>query len=270
MRLLVQRYEVWVFLCLVVLANALFVWGIAAGLLPRGLYNYGRFLLLGGTLVVVVLIARGSAGVIDLARPLGRWRIDPRWYLFGLLWGAAMASSVLLLMKPFGGGGLSLEALRLGPLAHPGVLLSIFVGSLIGEVVWIGYALTRLAPRMGYFAASQIVGVVWALWWFPMVLLNVGVIPGLPLGALVINQAGVAAICALVYAHTRSGLAVLVTQLSFNLAIIVFPVTPVVAGVRTYWVFAVLYWSAALGLHLALGPRLLPMRGRVARSQSVG
>lgn len=257
MKTFVQRHEVWVFLSLVVVVNAAFVWGIATGVLPRGLYNYGRFLLLGGTLVSVVLIARGGGAVIGLLEPLKLWRIDPRWYLFGLLWGAVMASVVLFIMVPFGGEPLSTDALRLGPLTRPGTVASLFVGSLIGEVVWIGYALSRLAPRFGHFMASQIVGVVWALWWFPMVLLNIGVIPGLPLGALVINQAGVAAVCALVYARTGSGLAVLVTQISFNAAIIVFPVSPVVAGATTYWVFAVVYWLAALVLHLFLGPRPL-------------
>lgn len=253
----VRRNEIWVFFSAVLLVNAAFVWGIASGTLPRGLYGYGRFLLLGGTLVAVVLIARGSGGVAGLFRPLAKWRIDPRWYLFGLVWGMLTAATVALLMAPFGGAGLSSQTVGLGPLARPGVVMTILFGSLVGEVVWIGYALTRLAPRMGYFLASQIVGVVWALWWFPMVLLGIGIIPGLPPGALVINQAGVAAVCALVYARTGSGLAVLVTQLSFNSAIIIFPVNPTAGGVTTYWVFAVFYWLTALALHLALGPRPL-------------
>lgn len=268
MRAFVQRHEVWVFLALVVAVNAVFVWSIASEVLPRGLYNYGRFLLLGGTLAGVVLIARGGKAVVGLLEPLARWRIDPRWYLFGLLWGAVMATLVLLLMVPLGGEGISSDTLRLGPLSRPGTVLSLLVGSLIGEVVWIGYALSRLAPRFGHFMASQIVGVVWALWWFPMVLLNIGVIPGLPLVALVINQAGVAAVCALVYARTGSGLAVLVTQISFNAAIIVFPVTPVAAGATTYWVFAIVYWIAALALHLRLGERPLLGAGRALVSQA--
>lgn len=266
MRSFVKRYEVWVFFFSVVLVNALFVWGIASGTLPQGLYGYGRFLLLGGTLVAVVLLARGSAGVASLVRPLGKWRIDPRWYLFGLGWAIVTCLAVLLIMIPFGGGGLSPEKIGLGPLSRLGVVRMLVFGSLIGEVVWIGYALTRLAPSLGYFLSSQIVGVVWALWWAPMVLLGFGIIPGLPLGALLINQMGVAAVCALIYARTGSGLAVLVAQLSFNSAIIIFPVTPTVGGVTTYWVFAVFYWATALGLHLVIGPRpLVAYRRRASR-----
>lgn len=184
--------------------------------------------------MAVVLIARGSGGVASLLRPLGKWQIDPRWSLFGLLWAVATCSAVLLIMTPFGGGGLSPETIGLGPLRRPGVVMMLVFGSLVGEVVWIGDALTRLAPSMGYFQASQIVGVVWAMWWVPIVFLGVGVIPGLPLGALVINQAGLAAVCALIYARTGSGLAVLVAQISFNSAIIIFPVSPTAGGVTTY------------------------------------
>jgi hypothetical protein len=259
---LVMRHEVWVFFISVVLVNALFVWGIAAGILPQGLYGYGRFLLLGGTLVAVVLVARGASGVAGLLRPLGKWRIDPRWYLFGVVWAVLSCVAVLLIMVPFGGEGLSVGKIGLGPLGRPAVVRMLVIGSLIGEVVWIGYALNRLAPSLGFFLASQVVGVVWALWWAPMVLLGYGVIPGLPLAALLINQMGVAAVCALVYARTGSGLAVLVAQLSFNSAIIIFPVTPTAGGVATYWVFAVFYWVTALGLHLLLGQRPLVARRR--------
>lgn len=249
---LLRRYEVWVFFFTAVSANAIFVWSISEDLMPQRLYGYGRFLLLGGILIAIVLIARGRAGTLELIRPLAKWRVDLRWYIFGLLWGATTAFTVLLIMASLGGRGIAFDSIGLGPLRRPGVVMILVVGSLIGEVVWIGYALVRLAPRLGYFFASQVVGVVWAFWWFPIVLLNIGVIPDLPLGALLVNQSGVAAICALLYARTGSGLVVLLAQISFNSAIIIFPVNPTAGGVTTYWVFAIFYWFTALALHLLL------------------
>ena len=71
---LIRKYEVWVFLGLIVVANGVFVSGIAFEILPKGLYQYGRFALLAGVLGSVVILARGGAGIVDLLRPMLEWR----------------------------------------------------------------------------------------------------------------------------------------------------------------------------------------------------
>ncbi|MDA0811383.1 MAG: hypothetical protein O3C21_03175, partial [Verrucomicrobia bacterium] len=76
-----------------------------------------------------------------------------------------------------------------------------------------------------------------------------------PLIALLFNQMGIAAMCAFVYFHTRSGLLVLVMQIMFNATILVFPITPTVGGAPTYWAFALTYFCAALILFLIFGTK---------------
>ena len=53
------------------------------------------------------------------------------------------------------------------------------------------------------------------------------------------------------------GFLVLCLQLTFNFTILILPMTPVAGGVTTYWVFAVVYFIAALLLFVAFGPKPL-------------
>lgn len=115
----------------------------------------------------------------------------------------------------------------------------------------------KLSARFTLYVPALIVGVVWTLWWLPMAIYNFGIIPELPLPALLFNQMGVAAMCAFVYHHTRSGFLVLVMQIVFNATILVFPVTPAVGGPATYRAFALTYFTAATALFLVFGPRSL-------------
>ncbi|MFY7905509.1 MAG: hypothetical protein ACOVO0_05170, partial [Burkholderiaceae bacterium] len=91
-----------------------------------------------------------------------------------------------------------------------------------------------------------------------IVIISVGVIPDLPLDALLVNMLGVAAMCGFVYSHTKSGLAVLTLQLSLNSSLLIFPVVPDSGGVATYWLFAVVYFIAVFLLYARFGPSFRP------------
>ena len=146
------------------------------------------------------------------------------------------------------------------------VVRTVLISSLVGEIVWISYAIRRLSGRFTPYVSALIVGVVWTAWWVPMVFYNIGVIPNLPLGGLLFNQTGVAAMCTFVYMHTKSGFLVLCLQVTFNFTILILPMTPVAGGVTTYWVFAITYFIAALLLFVDFGPKPLfgmgPPKGR--------
>lgn len=264
----IGRHEVWIFLGLIVVVNTAFVGAIGAGLLPKGLYNYGRFLLLGLTLLAVVLAGSGPAGALDLVRPMARWRLAPGWYLLALGWAAAVAVVVLAGKGLAAGTGLAEVKANLAVVARPRVMATVLIGSFIGEIVWVSYAVRRLSARFTPFVASQIVGVFWTLWWMPMVVLNIGVIPGLPPAALLVNMLGIAAMCAFVYVHTKSGLAVLILQVMVNSIALVLPVMPTTGGVPTYWAYALAYCAGVLALYLAFGPRPLLLQGQNRRVQA--
>jgi hypothetical protein len=252
-----RKYEVWVFLGLIVVVNGLFVSGIGFDILPRGLYSYGRFALLAGLLCGIVILARGWAGIADLLRPMLEWRRPVRWYLFALLWNPAICLTILAAIYVVNRNAMPDFSPNFAIAVRPSVMKTVLISSFIGEIVWISYAIRRLSGQFTPYMSAMIVGVVWTCWWVPMVFYNIGIIPNLPLGGLLINQVGVAAMCTFVYMHTKSGFLVLCLQVVFNTTILVLPLTPNMGGVTTYWTFAMAYFIAALLLFVVFGPKPL-------------
>ena len=260
-RRFVRSHELLIALSLVLIANALFVGGIHSGILPAKLYYFGRFLLLGSTLGTVVLIGSGFSGVFELLRPMLRWRISPWWYLLAFTWAVSMCVLTLIGKITFTGAPLSILRPDLSVILMPAVAVTIFVGSFVGEIVWVSYAIRKLSARFTPFIGSQIVGVVWTLWWMPMVLLNVGVFPDLPPVALLVSMLGIAAMCSFVYHHTKSGIAVLILQMMVNSSSVIFPVIPHTGGVGTFVAYGVVYYIAVVLLYLGFGPKpILPSK----------
>lgn len=247
-----RRYEIWIFLALIIGVNAAFVSAIVYGILPKGLYGYGRFALLAGVLFSVIFIARGMEGVREALRPMLEWRRSPLWYLLAFGWSITICI-LLLTLKGLLTGTDAIKV-NLSVVSQPGIMLTLLISSFVGEIVWISYAVRKLSQNFTPYVSALIVGVVWTAWWTPMAIYNFGIVPDLPLAALLINQTGIAAMCAFVYVHTKSGLLVLCMQVMFNAAILVFPITPSVGGVATYWLFACTYFLAALALFLIFGP----------------
>jgi hypothetical protein len=98
----------------------------------------------------------------------------------------------------------------------------------------------------------------------PMVLLNIGVFPGLPPLGLLLSMLGIAAMCSFIYSHTRSGLAVLTLQVMVNSTALVFPVIPNTGGVATFVAYGAVYYACVLLLYFLFGPK--PVFGSRGRS----
>lgn len=260
----IRRHEVWFFLSLLVVVNFIFVTLVVEGILPQSVYGLGRFALLGVVLFGLIFLVRGWTGVFDVLRPMIEWRRSPLFYLFAISWTLLICLIVLTGKGLVTGDFLSLHEVEEGltSLAHPKLLVTLMVSSFIGEIVWVSYAVRKLSEQFTPYVSALIVGVAWTLWWLPMSIHNFGIIPELPLLALLFNQMGVAAMCAFVYHHTRSGFLVLLMQCVFNASILVFPVTPTVGGPPTYWAFALTYFAMATFLFLRFGPGPLLFRSR--------
>lgn len=254
---LLRKHEVWWFLMLIVVVNGLFVSAISFDLLSHRFYSMGRFALLAGVLGGIILVSRGWPGIADLLRPMLEWRRAPAWYLFAFLWNPAICMLVLTVLDVANLNAMPEFSLNFAIMMRPDIIRTVLIGSFIGEIVWISYAVRRLSMTFTPYVSAMIVGVVWTAWWVPMVFYNVGVVPDLPIGALLFNQLGIAAMCTFVYMHTKSGLLVLCLQVTFNFTILVLPITPAIGGFTTYWTFAVAYFTAALLLFVIFGPRPL-------------
>ncbi|MBL8998503.1 MAG: CPBP family intramembrane metalloprotease [Gemmatimonadetes bacterium] len=154
-------------------------WFAAAGLAGGhggGLLGLGGPLFLLGVfapaLVAVALTYGGSGreGVVRLLAPIGRWRVDVRWYLIALFYFIAIKLSAALLHRLAKG-----EWPEFGETSVLLMIGAIFVSTWAQageEVGWRGYLLPHLATRVGLGAASIGLGVVWALWHLPLFYLD--------------------------------------------------------------------------------------------------
>ncbi|MBT8408883.1 MAG: hypothetical protein KJN93_04590 [Alphaproteobacteria bacterium] len=248
-----RQYETPIFFAMLLLANYALIALILAEILPTGVFGLGRFYLMGLVLFSIVFLARGFGGIVDLLRPLTRWRLGLPWFAFAACWPWIVVLAALAIHALAGAPFPAPEAFNFGFVLRPGIIRTILIGALIGEIVWISYALRHYMPRIGALPAAHLVGLVWSAWFAPMVLMNFAVPPDIPLWALFLNQSGIAMMCALLYQRTQSGLLILVLQVSFNAAFIAAPVTPVTGSIEVYSIFTAMYYVLALAALLTFG-----------------
>jgi membrane protease YdiL (CAAX protease family) len=156
-------------------ALAWFCWSLATGwwrgtpTAPAGpiylLFLLGVF---APSIIALLLTARseGRAGIEVLLRRLARVNVGIRWYLFAVGYFAIVKLVVAFLYRAGFG-----EWPRFG-----GESVAIIIGAIVlstpfqagEEIGWRGYALPRLASRMGLGRASVLLGIVWACWHLPL------------------------------------------------------------------------------------------------------
>ncbi len=257
MRKFVQKYEVWIFLSLIIVGQMIFMYSVANEILPSSVYSMGRLYLLIAILAVVVIYSRGVDGLIELVKPLTNFNFPKIWLLLALIWAPAVALAVLLVKAAFVEEGLSILRADFGLMSQPRMIFAVLTASLVGEIVWVSYSIGRLSKKFSPFLASQIVAGFWAIWWVPIAIYGKGIVPDVPMFALTVNMMGVAAICAFFYFKTHSAFCVLVLQSVFNSTILVLPVIPTNGGVETYTAFTITYFSVAVVMFMVFGPRPL-------------
>jgi hypothetical protein len=243
----IRKYEIWIFLFFAPISNAVFVYGIKLHLIPGRLYIHGRFFLLLFLLMAMVKFSRGNSGLKDLFKPMLMWKVPLRWYVFVLFFAPSVACLTLYLRSLYLGIDFTDFTLNFSYFEEFLFTFNLILFALVGEVVWVSFAVRQLSKIMNPFFASQIVGVVWALWWTPIVIFNIGVIPNLPILALIINMMGAAGMCSIVYGQTKSGICVWILQILFNSTYLIFPISPD-ADIQTYWTYSIVYFLVMLGL----------------------
>jgi len=129
---------------------------------------------------VMTGVTEGKAGMVRLLRRYVQWRVGIPWYVFVLL-GIPLIIVLGTIVIP---GALASFQPILGPLliAYPmAFLLTFFLGGPLGEEPgWRGFALPRLQERNGPLWGSVILGVLWALWHFPLFWSGVWTPPTIP------------------------------------------------------------------------------------------
>lgn len=149
------------------------------GLFP---FNSPIFYVFGGVgpLAAALIVARvlyGKKDSEEVFGPLLRWRVGIIWYI------VAMCGSVVIMLASAGfSGELQLGIGRLTP--STGLLmtfLTYLVAAIPEEVAWRGFVLPRLQARYSALVSSLIIGVLWALWHIPLLLIKDSVMSTYPL-----------------------------------------------------------------------------------------
>lgn len=244
MKNFIKKYDIWIFLVLAPLFNAIMTYLNSKEIIYGFVYTHGRFYLLLGLLVVIVKIAKGTEGIKNVFKPMLKWKTNPLWYVFALFFSLTLAAFTLLLKSYHH----DTDYLPLLKFNFPGFKSSFFLltWAFMGEVVWVSYAIRELSKITKPFFASQIVGFVWALWWVPSIVINEGVILDLPFWPTFLTMMGAAGMCAVVYAKTKSGVCVWVLQWMLNMSILILPISPSIGGINTFATFSIVYFSVML------------------------
>jgi hypothetical protein len=120
------------------------------------------------SLVALALTARtsGKPGVRALLSGISRMSVGARWYVFALGYMAAIKLASALVHRAALG-----QWPRFGTESWVLMLAAIPISTLSQageEIGWRGFALPRLAERLGLGLASVVLGVIWAVWHLPL------------------------------------------------------------------------------------------------------
>jgi membrane protease YdiL (CAAX protease family) len=145
------------------------------GIIPGTPESYMMLVGLGafGPMAAAMIASRRDGGVHALLRPLRRGKVGAVWYLAALGLPGGIFIVAAAAYNLFG---------HAEPLLYPpdqaAYVLAAVVFPIGEEIGWRGFALPRLLERNGPVAASAILGVAWAAWHLPMLMLQ-GVSPAL-------------------------------------------------------------------------------------------
>ncbi len=117
--------------------------------------------------LIVTALVGGWRGVAALLGQLGRWRVNPRWYVVALigpfvLTGLAGAAAVVAGAPSPGFAVYSDWSGIVTSLVATAVIIGIFE-----EVGWRGFALPRMQRDHSALWAALVLGVIWAVWHLP-------------------------------------------------------------------------------------------------------
>ncbi len=161
-----------------------------------GLVGLGAF----GPMFAAMIAARlEGTGIKALFASLGTWRVGIWWYVAAL----AIPGGIFVLAAAIWNVWGHAEPLVYPP-NRPEFIAAALVFPFGEEIGWRGFALPRLATRVGPLAASAIVGVAWTFWHVPMFTLQ-GVAPELYL-VFVPFMVGGSLLFTWIYGHTRGSL----------------------------------------------------------------
>ncbi len=130
--------------------------------------------------LIVVAFEQGEPAARDLIRRLFAWRVHPAWYLAAV--GIPVVQNLCAIGTAAASGSFTLA--RVPPvLPVLPAMWTVFLFAAGEEVGWRGFLLPRLLATRGAVSASILVGVIHAVWHWPLIVLPHQYLSGVPLVA---------------------------------------------------------------------------------------
>lgn len=228
---------------------------------PAGLVGA---LMPGIAAIAVAIWFGGRRQVGALLRQVTVWRVRPTWYAAAVLLVPALVAFVFVGSSLRRGSWLPGPEVTLGAVAFM-VLLQL-PNTLAEELGWRGFALPRMAARMGWLNASLVLGVIWASWHLPYWISapNVHVYGASAVVLFFAMPVAASVFLAWMYRETQSVLLTWLTHLSINVSIAFMPLSS--EDIGSLWPQA-LYTALVIGLGILAAVRLRSKAERPSASR---
>ena len=216
--------------------------------------------------LIMAAVVGGRQGLKDLLSRTVRWRVGLKWYTAAILLPAAITILAALLHVLLGADAPTAADFYdwyTFPLVF---LVTFFVkGPLTEEVAWRGFALPRLLDRMSPFAASVLLGAIWALWHLPLLVSDPSA--QRPPVQFIVGIVAMSVLFTWLYQRTSGSvlLPTLMHAMVNSMAAFAFPVFQGAGYGRLWWIYAGVLWASALTV-MVVGKSLEP--GRAARKRA--
>ncbi len=261
----VKRYALFLFFGF----SYLFTWLLLLPLLriDNPLENTGLFLLyvfagFGPSLaaLLVTWLESGTAGVKTLLQRVIHRPQRVRWYCIAII--------LPLLVQLLSVGILLFTTELLFPLVTwsrwmlvgPYFVFNLFIFGALGEELgWRGFALARLQERYSALVASIIIGILWAIWFLPHMLIGSGGFGEIGLVWLAIQLIAISAIFAWIYNTTKSLMLVILAHASaLTVSPIIHPILEASGYAASYGqIISTVYTNIAVIIILVCGAKTL-------------
>lgn len=215
--------------------------------------------------IVVTAWFGGWSQVRSLLGQITVWRVRPGWYAAAVLLVPAMIATVFLAASVWRGSWLPAPQVTVGAVAFM-VLIQV-PNTLAEELGWRGFALPRLASRLGWLPAAVVLGVIWASWHLPYWISAPNVHHYGAMAVVLFFAMPVAAsmFLAWMYRSTRSVLLPWLAHLSINVTIAFMPLSS--EDIGSLWPQAA-YTALILVLGVVAAFRLRHESGRPSTSRA--
>jgi membrane protease YdiL (CAAX protease family) len=269
---LIRRFPLVVYFALAYAVSGIALAVVGLPSFTTGTASYGLRSLLVFPLMVVgvaatglalTAVTSGRAGLRELRRRMGRWRVGIIGYAI-LLVPPVVILAVLLALR-----------LLVSPAFAPGFFpLGIAFGMIAGffeEIGWTGFAYPRMGARFGAAPAAAMLGVLWGLWHLPVVDALGAASPHgrfwlVFFAAFVALVAAVRMLIAWVYRRTNSVLLAQLLHMSSTGFLVVLSAPHVTPAQESLWyaVYAAVLWIGVAAAMIA-GRSLAARRPAAAR-----